>query len=101
MSKSAKKSGTAKPSKKPKSPPAAVVPINTARPGSKSYIIIELLGRPTGATVKELAAATCWQDHSVRGFLSGTLKKKLGHAVTSQVVDGIRHYLVGERGAGR
>ena len=65
------------------------------RPGSKSYLIQELLGRQTGATIKELAAATSWQDHSVRGFMSGTLKKKLGLAVTTQIVDGVRHYRLG------
>jgi hypothetical protein len=64
-------------------------------------MILQLLGRASGATVKELAAATGWQDHSVRGFLSGTLKKKLKLIVTSVIVDGARHYKISGSGAGK
>ncbi len=52
-------------------------------PGSKSTKILDLLRRPAGASVKELMKATGWQPHSVRGFLSGTLDKKLGLKVES------------------
>jgi hypothetical protein len=41
-----------------------------------------------GATIDEMAAATGWAAHSIRGVLSGTLKKKLGLAVTSEKVEG-------------
>ena len=44
---------------------------------------IELLKREGGATSEELMKETGWQAHSVRGFLSGTLKKKMGLTVTS------------------
>ena len=54
-----------------------------ARQGSKTAQILELLKRPQGATLQELMAATEWQPHSIRGFISGTLGKKLGLTVAS------------------
>ena len=54
-----------------------------ARDGSKTARILDLLKRPGGVTAKELAKATNWQPHSIRGFLSGTVGKKLGLTVTS------------------
>jgi hypothetical protein len=54
----------------------------TGREGTKKAQIIELLGRPEGATLEQSMEATGWQPHSVRGFLSGTLAKKLGHKIT-------------------
>ena len=73
----------------------------TTRASTKSSLILKLLGRSSGATVKELAAGTGWQDHSVRGFLSGTLKKKLGLIVESEIIDGARHYMIDHQGAGQ
>ena len=74
--KSAKKASTAK--KAPKAKTAA-----KAREGSKTDQVLELLKRPGGVTAKELMKATGWQPHSVRGLLSGTIRKKMGLAVTS------------------
>ncbi len=54
-----------------------------ARDGSKTAKILDLLKRPGGATSKDLMKATGWLPHSVRGFLSGTVRKKLGLTVTS------------------
>jgi hypothetical protein len=54
-----------------------------ARQGSKTEQVLELLKRPEGATLKELMKTTGWQPHSVRGFISGTLGKKMGLAVES------------------
>ena len=66
-----------------------------ARDGSKSAKVLELLKRPGGASLKEIMKATTWQAHSVRGFLSGTLRKKLGLAVEStKGDDGERTYSV-------
>ena len=67
----------------------------SARDGSKAAKILELLKRPGGATLKELMKATGWQPHSVRGFLSGTVGKKMGLDVTStKGDDGERSYSI-------
>jgi hypothetical protein len=66
-----------------------------ARDGSKTAKILDLLKRPGGVTSKELMKATGWQPHSVRGFLSGTVGKKLGLPVRSvKGEDGERSYSV-------
>jgi Protein of unknown function (DUF3489) len=64
------------------------------RPGTKAAIVTAMLQTPEGASVAELMDATGWQAHSVRGFLSGTLKKKLGYAVASEKHDGARRYRI-------
>jgi len=51
------------------------------RTGTKQAMMIELLKRPEGATVEQIAAATGWQHHTIRGAISGALKKKLGLTV--------------------
>jgi hypothetical protein len=53
------------------------------REGSKKQIVIDLLSRKSGATMAEIAKATGWQNHSIRGFISGTLTKKLDLPVAS------------------
>jgi hypothetical protein len=66
-----------------------------ARAGSKTETILELLRRPGGVSAAELMKATGWQPHSVRGFLSGTVGKKMGLAVVSaKTEDGERSYSV-------
>ena len=59
-----------------------------ARPGTKQSLVINLLNRKGGATIGEIGKATGWQPHSVRGVISGTLKKKLGLGVSSEKVEG-------------
>ena len=50
---------------------------------TKQDRMLTLLSRPEGASIEEMMQATDWQQHSVRGFLAGTVKKKLGFALTS------------------
>ena len=54
-----------------------------AREGSKKSIVLELLRRKGGATMAEIAKATDWQNHSIRGFISGTVAKKMDLLVAS------------------
>ena len=51
--------------------------------GTKKEIVLELLRRKDGATIAEIAKATQWQNHSIRGFISATVSKKMGLAVES------------------
>ena len=57
------------------------------RPGTKQAMLIDLLKREKGATIDDAVVATGWQAHSVRGAISGALKKKLGLTVTSDKVE--------------
>ena len=80
---------TSHPKRRHSGPPKAQGP----REGSKTIQVLELLKRPDGATSAELMVATGWQAHSVRGFLSGTISKKMGLAlVSAKREDGTRAY---------
>jgi hypothetical protein len=66
-----------------------------AREGSKKAIVLELLRRPEGATLQEIMSATGWMAHSVRGFISGALGKKMGLTVESlKTSEGARAYRI-------
>jgi hypothetical protein len=89
-----KATGATKAPKSAKSAKTAKV-AGCTRHGSKTAMVLDLLKRPGGATAKELMKATGWQPHSVRGFLSGTVGKKFGLAVSStKGEDGERSYSV-------
>jgi hypothetical protein len=68
-----------------------------ARGGSKKAVVLEMLRRPEGATLADIQAATGWQAHSVRGFLSGSLGKKMGLTIESlKTSEGARAYRVAQ-----
>ena len=66
-----------------------------AKPDSKQDRIMALLQRPEGATLDALVKETEWQKHSVRGFLAGTVRKKLKLPLLSEKIDGVRNYRIG------
>jgi hypothetical protein len=78
-----------------KKAPKAAKKAGVTRDGSKAAKILELLKRPEGATLAAIMKATDWQAHSVRGFLSGTIRKKLGlNVVSTKAEDGERTYSI-------
>jgi hypothetical protein len=69
--------------------------VKPATAKTKQQVCLDLLNRPEGVTVEELQAATGWQQHSVRGFLAGAVKKKLGLTLVSEKADaGSRRYRI-------
>lgn len=73
----------------------AAAPARPARPETRASMILRLLRGRSGASLGDLVAATGWQAHSVRGFLSATVKKKLGLVLTTKTGrDGERRYLL-------
>jgi DNA-binding MarR family transcriptional regulator len=64
------------------------------REGTKQAVLIDMLKRDEGATIDQIVEATGWQRHTVRGAISGALKKKLGLTVTSEKVEGTRVYRI-------
>jgi hypothetical protein len=71
-------------------------PPSDAKRSSKQEEVIAMLRRPEGATVEEVAQATGWQRHTVRGVFSGTLKKKLGLMLASAKEERGRVYRIAE-----
>jgi uncharacterized protein DUF3489 len=71
-------------------------PPSVAKRPSKQDAVIALLRRPEGATVEEVAHATGWQRHTVRGVFSGTLKKKRGLSLASAQEERGRVYRIAE-----
>ena len=107
MAKSAKKRIAALPAKPvfsaTSSEEIAQVPKGrSADPGSKQARLIAMLQSPAGATIAAMMDATGWQQHSVRGFLAGVVRKRLKLKFSSKKVDGNRVYQIGgtDRGKG-
>ena len=83
---------TAKPASRKRSAPASSG--SAAKSDTKHARIIAMLRTPAGATIAALVTATEWQQHSVRGFLAGVVRKKLGLNLVSEQTDKGRVYRI-------
>jgi Protein of unknown function (DUF3489) len=75
-------------------PPTAKLNPADKPAGSKQAKVLELLRRPQGVTIEGIMGETGWQQHSVRGFLAGIVRKRLKLKLTSDKADGVRAYRV-------
>ena len=99
MSKSAKKRSAASsagpvPAAKPSQQTTIDPKGKNAKPGSKQSRVIAMLQSPAGATIAAMMQVTGWQQHSVRGFLAGVVRKRLKLKLGSKKVDGNRVYQI-------
>jgi len=93
--KAATRSASRKSSKfKSRKRPAPASSKPAARPATKHARIIAMLRTPMGATIASIVTATEWQQHSVRGFLAGVVRKKLGLNLVSEQTDKGRVYRI-------
>ena len=74
--------------------PRGETPLGVKSPSGKLGVLVSLLCRPQGATVEQMTVATGWQAHSVRGAMSGGIKKELGLAVRSERTSTGRTYRI-------
>jgi len=81
--KASKKTAKAKKAAAPKKTAKATKAKSAVKSGTKAAIVLELMSRKEGATLAEIAKATDWQNHSIRGFVSGHVIKRMGLKVES------------------
>ncbi len=83
-------------SAKPPKPRMPLAPHLSGHPQSKQAQLIALLSSSSGASMTHMMELTNWQPHTVRGMLSGSLRKRLGLTVQWQIEDGVRVYRIVE-----
>lgn len=82
-----------------KAPKVELLAAETIKPKGKLVTLVELMRRAEGATIEAMMKATGWQAHSVRGAISGAVKKAMSLQVTSEKVDGVRVYRIAQEPA--